>query len=62
MQRIEIIIDRQGHTCLETKGFSGNACREASQLLEKALGAKTSERLTAEFYSQSAKQNQQIQE
>lgn len=62
MKTIEIIVDKQGQTRLETKGFSGNACREASQLLEKALGAKTSEKLTAEYYSQSANQTQHVQE
>ncbi|MFV1967336.1 MAG: DUF2997 domain-containing protein, partial [Pirellulaceae bacterium] len=35
-----------------TKGFAGSECREASKLLEKALGQRSAERLTAEFYQQ----------
>lgn len=62
MKTIEIIVDQQGQTRLETKGFSGNACRDASRLLEKALGTITSDKPTAEYYSQPANQTQQIQE
>lgn len=62
MKTIEIIVDQQGQTRLETKGFSGNACRDASRLLEKALGTTTSDKSTAEYYSQPANQTQQIQE
>lgn len=53
-QIIEITISPQGETRLETKGFAGNACREASQFLEQALGAQVSEKLTTEFYQQEA--------
>ena len=47
---IEIIVSPTGETKLETKGFSGEACRDASKFLEAALGAKTHEQQTAEFY------------
>jgi hypothetical protein len=49
---IEIIFSPMGETRLETKGFAGNSCREASQLLELALGTKAKEQLTPEFYAQ----------
>ncbi len=50
MQTIEIIVQPDGQTKVETKGFAGSACREASEFLEKALGQRTSEELTAEFH------------
>jgi hypothetical protein len=43
-------VSPQGETKVETKGFTGNGCREASRALEAALGLRTSETLTAEFY------------
>ena len=50
MKTIEIVIDKQGQTVLQTHGFSGPSCREASKFLEQALGATTTEQLTSEFY------------
>lgn len=47
---IEIIIDATGQTRVETKGFVGGACRQASEFIERALGQATSERMTSEFY------------
>ena len=47
---IEVIVSPTGETRVETKGFSGSSCQQASQFLEQALGAKVTERLTAEFY------------
>ena len=47
---IEIIVSPDGTTKVETKGFAGAECREASAFIEKALGSRLSERLTPEFY------------
>jgi hypothetical protein len=47
---IEIIISPTGESRVETKGFAGSECREASRSLESALGRATSESLTAEFH------------
>ncbi len=56
---IEIIITSEGKTTVQTLGFSGAACREASQFLEQALGQRIGEYLTAEFHqAQSAEQQQ----
>jgi hypothetical protein len=49
---IEIIISPKGETKLETKGFTGSNCQEASRAFEQALGAKTSEQLTPEYYAE----------
>ena len=51
MKTIEIIVDKQGCSRLETKGFTGTSCREASRLLEAALGTTANDTNTAEFYS-----------
>jgi hypothetical protein len=47
---IEIIVSPTGATKVETRGFTGGECREASRFLEQALGACTAEQLTAEFH------------
>ena len=48
---IEIIVSPKGETKLETKGFAGAECQQASKFVEQALGAAAGERLTAEFHS-----------
>ena len=54
---IRVIVGPRGETRVETKGFSGGECREASRFLEQALGQPASEQLTPEFYqAQSAEQ------
>jgi hypothetical protein len=57
-QIIEVVISPTGETRVETKGFVGSSCRQASQFLEQALGVSQSERLTAEFYERDASKNQ----
>lgn len=47
---IEIIISPTGQTRLETKGYTGTSCRDASRAFEAALGISQSEQLTAEFH------------
>ena len=58
---IEIIVDPQGQTRIETRGFTGNTCLEASRFIESALGQKYSERMTAEFFQLNTQQ-QRLQE
>ena len=50
MKTIEITVDAQGRVTVETRGFAGGSCREASRFVEEALGARTSDRPTAESY------------
>ena len=47
---IEITIGPKGETTVQTKGFSGTECRDASRFVEQALGQRTAEQLTGEFY------------
>ena len=50
MRIIEITVDSKGQSRVETRGFTGGECREASKFIEQALGQRTDETLTAEFY------------
>jgi hypothetical protein len=50
MPQIEVIVNPAGQTAVQTKGFVGPACREASQLVERALGQAADQQLTSEFY------------
>lgn len=56
---IEIIVSPQGQTRLQTMGFTGSTCREASRFLELALGHGSGEQLTAEFFQPSAEHTTQ---
>ena len=56
MKTITIIVSPQGETRLETKGFAGASCQDASRLIERALGEKLSEQPTVERYQVSARQ------
>ena len=48
---ITIIVAPDGQTKIETDGFTGPSCREASKFLEDALGVGTGERLLkAEYF------------
>ena len=47
---IEIIVDPMGRSTVQTKGFAGGECREASRFVEQALGTRTAETLTAEYH------------
>jgi hypothetical protein len=51
LRTIEIIVSPQGQMSIQTHGFSGTACREATGKLEKALGAVVSDQPTAEMYA-----------
>jgi hypothetical protein len=51
MPRItELIVTKDGQTTIQTKGYSGATCIDASKWLEQALGITTDDRKTAEFY------------
>ena len=50
MKTIEITVDARGQSKVETRGLTGGECREASKFIEQALGQRTDEKLTADFY------------
>lgn len=55
---IEIIVSPQGETHLETKGFAGASCQDASRFIESALGETLSDQITAERHQVSAGRTQ----
>jgi hypothetical protein len=61
MKTIEIIVSPTGELRVETRGYHGSECLEATRQLESTLGAKTSEQLTGEFYRQSERTQQRLQ-
>ena len=50
MKTIKITVDPKGQARVETSGFTGGECREASRFVEQALGTRSAETLTAEFH------------
>lgn len=48
---IEITVSSDGSTRVETRGFAGAACQQASRFVEVALGRRIGEQLTEEFYA-----------
>lgn len=59
-KKIVVRFETDGSTSLETKGFQGEECRKASAFLEEALGKKTSEELTLEFFAHKAESRQAV--
>ncbi len=49
MKIIEVTVDPQGKTKVETKGFSGSECVDASRALEQALVFKSRNERLASF-------------
>ena len=58
---IEIIVAPNGQSKVETKGFTGSECRDASRFVELAIGQQTNEILKSEFH-QTATAQQQVQQ
>jgi hypothetical protein len=61
MKTIEIIVDTKGECSVQTKGFSGSTCRDASKAMEQALGIVQSDTATAEMY-QTASNAQRVKQ
>ncbi len=58
---IEVTVSPTGETTLQTKGYVGSDCQQASKSLEQALGITTLDRKTSEFFTTATAQ-QQIQQ
>ena len=62
IRTIEIIVAADGKTTVQTRGFVGSSCQDASRFIEQALGSSTREQRTAEFYqTEPVEQNQKQQ-
>jgi hypothetical protein len=60
---IEITVSPTGESTVQTRGFVGGECKEASRFIEQALGQRTGDTLTAEYHQgqQNAQEVQQSQ-
>lgn len=58
---IEVIVNPAGEATVQTKGFGGSSCRDASRFIERALGVVQSDTPTAEMY-QSASIGQPVRQ
>lgn len=56
---IEVVISQKGETTLQTKGYAGSDCLQASKFLESSLGIISDDHRTAEFYQVVQTQQQQ---
>jgi len=56
---IEITVNVKGETSVQTRGFAGSSCRDASRFIEQALGERVGEQLTAEFHQAQGVEQQQ---
>lgn len=59
---IEVVVSPKGEAVVQTKGFAGSDCLQASKFLEDALGVVSRDRKTAEFYAAGQTESQQIHE
>jgi hypothetical protein len=55
---IEVVVSPTGETTVQTKGYAGADCLQASRFLEQALGTSTAERTTTDFYETTPTQRQ----
>ena len=56
---IEIIVSPEGKSKIETHGFTGSECREASRFVEQALGQQTESRFKPEYHAGNVNQIEQ---
>ncbi len=58
---IEVTASPTGEAVVQTRGYVGGDCLQASRFLEQALGVAVSETKTSEFYAAAAAR-QQVQQ
>ena len=58
---IEVIVSPSGEIVMQTNGYAGTDCLQASKFLEKALGVVASDQKTSEFFMP-ATQQQEVQQ
>ena len=51
---IEVVVSPQGETTVQTRGYAGSDCLQASRFLEQALGFVATDRKTGEYYQAEA--------
>lgn len=58
MKIIEVVVRPDGETTVQTRGFAGSDCVQASKFLENALGTVVNDVKTAEFYGTNSQQQE----
>ncbi|OAI42044.1 hypothetical protein AYO40_02095 [Planctomycetaceae bacterium SCGC AG-212-D15] len=58
---IEVIVSPQGETKVQTRGYAGSDCLQASKFIEEALGIVADDVKTAEYYEEN-RQQQHLQQ
>jgi Protein of unknown function (DUF2997) len=58
---IEVNVSPAGETTVQTKGYGGADCLQASKFIEQALGMTTTDQKTAEYY-QATTATQQVEQ
>ena len=48
---IEVTVSPKGETSIQTKGYAGADCLQASKFLEQALGVVANETKTGEYFA-----------
>ena len=59
MTSITIIVKPDGKAVVETSGYYGTSCKDASKFLEQALGQRQTETLKPEYYSTTTNTSEQ---
>ena len=57
---IELVVNPQGETTVQTKGYAGAACLTASKFLEQALGVASQPQHTAEYFQAATPVQQEL--
>lgn len=60
MKTITVEINNEGEVIIETTGFKGDACRKATEEVEKALGKVTKRTIKPEMYQAEVKAGQYV--
>jgi hypothetical protein len=50
MGKITMTFNKQGNVTIDTEGFTGSRCQDATAAVEAALGMKKSETMKDEYY------------
>jgi Protein of unknown function (DUF2997) len=58
MKVIEVVVSPQGETTIQTRGFAGPECQQASKWIEQSLGAQVGEQKTPEYFAPVEQQNE----
>ena len=62
MKIIEITVTADGESKVETSGFIGAECRDASRFIEQALGVTKREKLKSEFHQSQCSNSQRTRQ